>query len=183
MSGSDRLKEYLPDYYRNVLEMDELINAEGTEFDLLGTRIEELLNQSYPESATWALERYEKELQIIVDINKPTDQRRSVVISKMRGLGKVSGTMIKNVAQAYDGGTVDVDVSPAEYKIIITFIDTLGIPQNLDDLKAALEEIKPAHMSLSYAFRYLLLKEIGSMTISQLQRTPLNKFAGGGAVV
>lgn len=179
MSGSERLKDYLPDYYRNVREMDELMNAEGTELDILGTRVEELLNQAYPESATWALERYEKELQIIVDINKPTDQRRSVVISKMRGLGKVSGTMIKNVAQAYDGGTVDVAVSPAEYKIIITFIDTLGTPQNLDDLKAALEEIKPAHMSLSYAFRYLLIREISSMSINQLQQTKLDKFAGG----
>jgi len=102
----------------------------------------------------------------------------------MRGFGKVSGDMIKNVAQAYDGGTVDVAVSPSEYKIIITFIDTLGVPVNLDDLKQALEDIKPAHMTLSYTFRYLLIKEVHNvMTISQLQQTQLNKFAGGGPIV
>jgi hypothetical protein len=184
MSGADRLKSYLPGYYSGVREMDELMNGEGPEFDLLGARVEGLLNQAYPESATWALERYENQLQIIVDVNKPTDQRRSVIISKMRGSGKVSGDLIKSVAQAYDGGTVDVAVSAAEYKIIITFIDTLGVPVNLNDLKQALEDIKPAHMSLSYAFRYLLIKEVHSvMAISQMQLTPLNKFAGGGPVV
>jgi hypothetical protein len=184
MSGADRLKGYLPGYFSGILEMDELMNAEGPELDLLVARVEELLNQAYPEYATWALNRYEDELQIVVDVNKPTDQRRSVIISKMRGFGKVSGDMIKNVAEAYDGGTIDVSVTSAEYKIIITFIDTLGIPVNLDDLKQALEDIKPAHMTLSYAFRYLLIKEIhGVMTIDQLQLTPLSKFAGGGPVV
>ncbi|MEK8205824.1 YmfQ family protein [Paenibacillus sp. FSL R5-0636] len=184
MNGTDRLKNYLPAYYADILEMNELMNGEGPEFDLLGTRVEELLNQAFPESATWALGRYEEELQIVVDTNKPSDQRRSVIISKMRGFGKVSGDMIKNVAQAYDGGTVDVAVSPAEYKIVITFIDTLGVPINIDDLKKALEDIKPAHMILSYAYRYLLIKEVHKiMTINQLQQTLLNKFAGGGPVV
>lgn len=184
MSGADRLKGYLPAYYSGILEMDELMSAEGPEFDLLGSRVEELLNQSYPEYATWALDRYENELQIIVDPNKPTDQRRSVIISKMRGSGKVSGDMLKNVAEAYDGGTIDVSVTSSEYKIIITFIDTVGIPINLDDLKQALEDIKPAHMTLSYAFRFLLIKEVhGVMTINQLMVTKLSKFAGGGPVV
>ncbi|WP_438497182.1 putative phage tail protein [Paenibacillus sp. IHBB 3054] len=178
MSGEERLKSYLPGYYSGIVEMDELMNTEGPEFDLLGARVEELLNQAYPEYATWALERYENELQIVVDSNKPDEQRRSVIISKMRGYGKVSGEMIKNVAQAYDGGTVDVAVVPAEYRIIITFVDTLGIPANLDDLKQAIEDLKPAHMALDYKYRYLLIREIHNvMTINQLQLHKLTDFA------
>ncbi|MNV35160.1 hypothetical protein D3C71_1265980 [compost metagenome] len=178
MSGAERLKAYLPSYYEGIKEFDELLDTEGTEFDRLEASVLNLLNQSYPESATWALERYEKDLQIVVDAGKPADQRRSVIISRMRGSGKVSGTMIKNVAQAYDGGKVDVSVSAPEYKIIITFVDTLGIPVNLDDLKQALEDIKPAHMALTYEFRFLLIKEIhGIITYNQLQQTPYSKFA------
>lgn len=178
MSGAERLKSYLPGYYSEIVETNELMNAEGPEFDLLGERVEELLNQAYPEYATWALERYENGLQIVVDAGKPIDQRRSVIISKMRGYGKVSGDMIKNVAQAYDGGTVDVAVVPAEYRIIITFVDTLGIPANLDDLKQALEDLKPAHMALEYKYRYLLIREIHNvMTINQIQQRKLTDFA------
>lgn len=184
MSGAERLKSYQPEYYADVLEMAKLLDGEGPEFDLLPARIEDLLNQAYPGYATWALERYERELQIVVDAGKPTDQRRSVIISKMRGYGKGSGELLKNVAEAYDGGTIDVSVVPAEYRIVITFVDTVGIPPNLDDLKAALEEIKPAHMTLTYEFRYLLIKEIHNvMTINQIQTIKLSKFAGGEPVV
>lgn len=176
----ERLKGYLPSYYRGVLEMEKLLGAEGPELEQLGNQVADLLNQAYPESTTWALGRYENELQIEVDRNKPVEQRRSVVISKMRGYGKVSGAMIRNIAQAFDGGNVEVGVASAEYKIIITFVDTLGIPANLDDLKRVLEDIKPAHMELSYEFRFLLINEIhGSMTLSQLEQKPLSKFAGG----
>ena len=178
MSGSERLKGYLPKYYDGVLEMEQLTGTEGPEVDLMASRIEELLNQSYPESATWAISRYERDLQIAIEAGKPIEQRRSVVISKMRGQGNVSGSMIKNVAQAYDGGQVDVSVTPADYKITITFIDTLGIPPNLDDLKNALNDIKPAHLTLEYEFRFLLVRDIHNvMTFNQLKQTPFSKMA------
>ncbi|MBY9078316.1 YmfQ family protein [Paenibacillus sp. HN-1] len=174
---SDRLKEYLPGYYRDVRDMNELLETEGDEFDLLASRVGLLLDQAYPESATWALGRYEKELNITIDLSKPISQRRSVVISKRRGYGKVSGSMLRNVAQAYAGGTIDVSVVPGEYRINIKFIDNLGIPPNLDDLKSSLEEIKPAHMTLSYTYRYLLVREVNVMKISDLQATKMSNFA------
>jgi len=180
----ERLKGYLPGYYSGVLEMKKLLDTEGLELDLLEMRVQDLLNQAYPGSATWALERYEKELQIAVDRSKPVDHRRSVILSKMRGYGKVSGAMIQNIAQAFDGGAMEVEVASGQYRIIITFVDTLGIPANLDDLKRALEDIKPAHMMLSYEFRFMLINEIdGVMTLSQLEQIPLSKFAGGEELV
>lgn len=160
MSGSERLSGYLPPYYDGVKEFDQLTDSEEVEFDLLADRTQDVLNQFFPESATWALGRYEKELQIVVDPGKPVDQRRSLIISKMRGNGKVSGSMIKNVAEAYDGGEVDVAVVSAEYLIIITFIGTRGIPPNLSDLMAVLDEIKPAHLSVEYKFTYLTWDEL-----------------------
>ena len=51
---------------------------------------------------------------------------------------------------------------------------------NLEDLKSAIEEIKPAHLAVAYAFNYLLIRDIHDvMTMGQLGQTPLNKFAGG----
>ncbi|MCM3747466.1 YmfQ family protein [Paenibacillus pasadenensis] len=174
---SDRLIGYLPDLYDEVIEMYELLQSEGEELDLLFAGAESLLDQSYPESATWGLDRYERDLNLVIELGKPVDQRRSVIISKMRGYGKASGSLLKNVAQAYSGGTISVTVFPSERRILITFVDTLGLPPNLDDLKAAIEEIKPAHLILDYKFRYLLVQEVQGMTINQLQQRKLTDFA------
>ncbi|OAB33862.1 putative phage tail protein [Paenibacillus glacialis] len=183
MTAVERLREHLPDYYDEIVEMDVLTATEGVEFDRLYSDIETLLNESYPETSTMFLGRYERDLQIVVDKTKPADQRRSVIISKMRGSGKVSGSMIKNVAQAYDGGTVNVAVDMPHYTIVITFIDSLGIPPNIDDLKQALEDIKPAHMALEYKFRFLLIREIHNvMTLNQIQQITLSNFSGGEAI-
>ncbi|SDR81279.1 Uncharacterized protein YmfQ in lambdoid prophage, DUF2313 family [Paenibacillaceae bacterium GAS479] len=174
---SDRLKGYLPELYDEVAEMNKLLESEGDELDLLAAGTVSLLDQSYPESATWALDRYERDLNLVIDMGKPADQRRSVIISKMRGYGKVSGTLLKNVAQAYSGGTIAVSVQAAQHRILITFVDTLGLPPNLDDLKAAIEEIKPAHLVLDYKYRYLLIQEVQTMTLDQLEQRPLTDFA------
>ena len=97
------------------------------------------------------------------------------------GSGKVSGSMLKNVAQAYESGGIDVSVDSSEYRILIRFIDTWGLPSNLDDLKAAIEDIKPAHMTVEYRLRYLTIAEVESMTLSEMEQTRQDKLAGGGA--
>ncbi|SMF72492.1 hypothetical protein SAMN05661091_0875 [Paenibacillus uliginis N3/975] len=178
MSKTEAWLSYLPSYYQEITEMKSIASAKGAELDNLADRLEDMLDQHYPETATWTLSRYEQDLSIPTNLSKPVEQRRSVIISKMRGSGKVSGSMLKNVAQAFEGGRIDVSVSPAEYKIIITFIDTLGIPENLDDLEKALDDIKPAHMALDYEFRFLLVKDINNvMTFNQLKELPFNKLA------
>ncbi|MNP69599.1 hypothetical protein D3C76_1657190 [compost metagenome] len=56
----------------------------------------------------------------------------------------------------------------------------MGIPPNLDDLKAAIEEIKPAHMAVEFEFNYMLIRAIdGVLTLNELEALPLSKFAGG----
>ncbi|CAM4454997.1 putative phage tail protein [Paenibacillus xylanexedens] len=181
MSKAEVLMTLLPPLYENVLEMQLLTETEGVELDKLTVGLESVLDQFYPESATWALERYERDLQIPTNQAKPDDQRRSVIISKMRGSGKVSGSMLKNVAQAYESGGIDVSVDSGEYRILIRFIDTWGLPPNLDDLKSAIEDIKPAHMTVEYRLRYLTIVEVESMTLDEIEQTRQDKFAGGGA--
>ncbi|CAI6082007.1 hypothetical protein PAECIP112173_03399 [Paenibacillus sp. JJ-100] len=181
MTKADVLMNLLPPLYENVLEMQLLTETEGAELDKLAVGVEDALQQFYPESATWALDRYEQDLQIPINRAKPDDQRRSVIISKMRGSGKVSGSMLKNVAQAYESGSIYVSLDASEYRILIRFTDTLGLPPNLDDLKAAIEDIKPAHMTVEYRLRYLTIAEVESMTLREIELIRQDKFAGGGA--
>jgi hypothetical protein len=49
---------------------------------------------------------------------------------------------------------------PSEYKIIIEFIDTLGVPSNINTLKQVLGEIIPAHLVIEYHYRYLAWSDL-----------------------
>ena len=65
---------------------------------------------------------------------------------------------------------------------ILAFSEVLsaGIPAGINDLKAALERHVPAHLILEYLYRYLLIKEVHEvMTLTEMDATVMNKFAGG----
>jgi hypothetical protein len=60
--------------------------------------------------------------------------------------------MIKNTAEAFSGGEVDVIPHNEEYYFVVRFIGIKGIPRNMQAFKDKLEIIKPAH--LGYIFEY-----------------------------
>ncbi len=174
------LFSYLPAYYERSRIMRVDMDRKGTEMDALYDALDETFQQFFVRTATWGINLWEQELGIVPDATKPLEQRRAVAESKLRGGGKFSGAQVKNVAEAYDGGRVQVSFQPERWNFTIQFVDTHGIPPNLNDLKQAIEELKPAHLSVEYKFSYLLIKEIHLVkTLSDMESIPLSKFAGG----
>lgn len=152
---------YVPLFLREAKAYKGIINAQGPEFDTIRTNMADILSQFYVETATgWGLDLWEQMLKLSSYAGKSDDQRRSRIISKLRGMGTVNVSLIKNVAESYVYGTVNVTEDAANYSFAVTFIDSRGIPPNLDDVKAALEEIKPAHLAVSYLFTYLRWDEL-----------------------
>jgi hypothetical protein len=132
-----------------------VLDTKGKEHDAVKEQLLFIIDQIFAASASsWGLDRWEKDLELKTDTSKPDDQRRSRVVSKLRGLGNVTVNLIKNVAESFVYGTVDVIDNPALYTFTIKFIDPLGIPANLDDVKAALEDVKPAHLAVLYEFTF-----------------------------
>jgi hypothetical protein len=168
---------FLPGYYGRSRIMRSILDAQGAELDKLWEALDETLRQFYVTTATWGLEGWERELGIPADPEKPVEQRRSVILSKLRGIGSVTPQLLKSVAEAYDGGTVEVYAQPGSYRFTVKFIDTLGVPDNLRDLQAAIEEIKPAHLAVDYEYRYLLIDQVEAMTLDEIQNHKLTDFA------
>ncbi|MUT67821.1 DUF2313 domain-containing protein [Paenibacillus sp. NEAU-GSW1] len=174
------LLQYLPGYYSRIKEFQQLYDSEGVEFDDLVEATNSNLDQIFVDTATWGLSRWEKELAIKPPAGQPFEQRRSTIRSKMRGTGMITIKLIRSVAEAFHGGEIDVSTHPELYRVTIKFIDSVGIPPNLDDLKNVLRDIIPAHLDVVYTFSYLLINEIhGMVTLSDLEAIPLKKFAGG----
>jgi uncharacterized protein YmfQ (DUF2313 family) len=107
------------------------------------------------ETATWGLDLWEKAYGIKTDVSKSYAFRRARIESKMRSQGVTTVAMIKNVAESFSNGEVDVIEHPEEYRFEIKFIGTLGIPPNMDDLTGAIKEIKPAHLDFAYVYTFI----------------------------
>lgn len=147
--------DYGPKMYEELVESVAIIETEATEIELLHSRIADVLNQFNVESSTWGLKAYEYEVGVTTDVNKPIDQRKSVVVSKLRGAGVTTRELIENVAEAYANADVEVTEDNRHYNVIVKFVGVFGIPPNMSDLERSLREIIPAHMIYTLVFTYL----------------------------
>lgn len=153
------VKPYKPDllsYITPMLRASQVFKswdaASGYEIGLLKLNSNELLEQFFIATATWGIAYWEKQYGIPTDLNKSYEDRREVIKAKMRGSGTTTTQMIKNTAEAFSGGDVNIIEHPESYSFTVQFVGVLGIPKNLEAFKEMLETIKPAH--LGYEFKY-----------------------------
>ncbi|WP_042170619.1 putative phage tail protein [Paenibacillus gorillae] len=148
------LMNHLLEFYADIKESRIICQTEGTEFDSLESASAGLLSQRFVDSATWGLQRWEKELGIAVTAGQPFEQRRAVIWSRMRGTGTVRTESIKVVAGAYTNGEVEVLENFSESTITLKFVSVLGIPPNIADLTETLRSLIPAHLFIRFEYIY-----------------------------
>lgn len=173
----EQLRNELPQFYHTIKEINELIKVESKQLAKLDDWMEDIVNQSFVETATWGLSRWEKIFGISIDESKPLEQRRAVIKAKIRGAGVTTVELVKSVAESWYNGSVEV--TEEELMVMIKFNSNYGIPSNLDDVEKALREIIPAHLMIEYLFSYLSVADVNAMTIANLNNTLLSNFAGG----
>jgi len=175
------LMKYLPQnksFYSDSKIMKAIQDAYATEFGYTYFFLEDFMKQFLtPETATWGLSFWEEQLGLKTDISKSYEERREIIMSRLRGIGTIGREVIKRAAEAFSGGDVDVIEYPAEHRFIVKFVGTLGVPKNMVSFIEMIEDLKPAH--LAYSFEYIftwwdMLKELtwaqaGTMTWSQLK--------------
>lgn len=140
----------LPIYERNSKVFRDIIDVEAEEIDNKALDIEDFIKQLSIDTATWGLDIYEKELGISKDINKSYEERRSVIKSKYRGIGKFDKALLESIANAYTNGKTKAYFNG---KLNILFEDIRDHILNLVDFENTLEEIKPAHLDYVLSIR------------------------------
>lgn len=162
------LIEYLPDFYAASAEVSSVQAAISTQAAALRAARDGLLAQLNVSTATWGLDSWERALGITKKAADTTAYRRTRVMSKLRGAGTTTVAMIQTVAESFSNGEVEVIEDSANYRFDIKFVGTVGIPPNMDDLTAAVEEIKPAHLDYDYIIIYRTWDMIGTYTWDEL---------------
>lgn len=156
---SDLIK-YLPTYYQNSKIFLEIFKGINLECDNLFGDITDTQNQFFVVLTDRELWRYEKDLGIATDSNLSLEARRGKILSRLRGTGTVTKAMIRNVASSFVYGEIDIIEQPNNYTFIVKFISKKGVPPNIEDIKKAIEEIKPAHLAVEYVFTYRMWQEV-----------------------
>lgn len=132
--------------------MKTIYNVQGTELGSFLYYLKDLINQAFIETATWGLMYWENEYGIETNLNSSYEERREIIKAKKKGSGTTTKEMIKNVAETFSGGEVNVIEDNKNYSFTVQFVGVKGIPKNMQGFKNMLEDIKPAH--LSYSFKY-----------------------------
>lgn len=162
------LIDLLPGFYKNSTQVIELQGAFEHWTEALKAARDDLLVQLNVETATWGLSIWEKALGLETDVTKPYEYRRTRIMSKLRGAGTTTKKMIQNVAESFSNGQVEIIEYNEENRFVVKFVGQIGIPPNMNDLTAAIEEIKPAHLAYSFEYTYRTYGELTAYTHEQL---------------
>jgi len=171
----DRIMESVPDYYSTSAGYKAIVKAQADEYDTLEAQKDDLERQGNPYTATWGLKYMEEALGITVNENDSVEARRSRVIAKRRSPGNFSAALVKGIAESFSNGEVAVRVDVSKYIVTITFIGAKGVPENLQDLQAQLENVVHAHMEIQYEYTYMTWDDLDRAQITWDQMDDLNK--------
>ena len=160
--GDINLLDYLPSFYHNSNIVKSFIDSNSIEANILKDYVEDLNNNLYVKTATWGLDLFEEELGLTTDKSISYEERRERILAKKRGNGTTTKAMIKNTAEAFSGGEVEVMENFNDYSFVVKFVGVKGIPKNLTLFKNMIEEIKPAHLNYELAFTYTVWNMIMS---------------------
>ena len=141
-----RLIGYLPDSWHKSEEMQEILESDGIEIERLLNKARSIYGDSFILTASESrIKEWEQDLKII-----PTgtlEQRRLMILSVLRGAGKLNEPKIKKIVNAFTGGdaivtfadsTINVQVLPPNNGEVFLF----------PDIERSISPRKPAHIGL-----------------------------------
>lgn len=163
------LMKLLPDYYEENKTMQELQEIVGSEVEKEKAGLDHAVNQCNPKTAASnGLARHEKIYGINPEIQKSIRYRLERLGSRMLGAGMTTKQLIESIAATYTNAEAEVIEYFSEYKVLIRFVGTSGIPGNIEDIKNSIEEVIPAHLAVSYEYIFNTHGSVGTFTHADL---------------
>ena len=98
------------------------------------------------------------------DQGKSLADRRSRLLSKLRGAGTTTPEQIRQAVSAFANSDCEIIEDLANYSFTVKFVGTVGIPPNIADVKAAIEEIKPAHLAYTLLYLFYCWQDYAAQT-------------------
>lgn len=175
MPEFDDMLRSLPTAYRKDQWVRDLLGAIQSLDDTQREQMLDITQQLFPGSMTWALAIEERDAGLAS--TGTLEERRTALIARWRAAGKCDVDLIQRVCDSWKNG--EISVGFAEGVIVLTFVGAYGVPEAgaLAALQDAIEHTIPCHLETEYLYRYLLVREVGAMTVAELQGHTMHDFA------
>lgn len=175
MTEFDNMLRSLPVAYRTDKWVCDLLAAIQSLDDTQREQMLDITQQLFPGSMTWALAIEERDAGLAS--TGTLEERRTALIARWRAAGKCDVELIQRVCDSWKNG--EISVGFAEGVIVLTFVGAYGVPEAgaLAALQDAIEHTIPCHLETEYLYRYLLVREVGAMTVAELQGHTMHDFA------
>ncbi|PGT89223.1 putative phage tail protein [Bacillus sp. AFS040349] len=168
------LRDKMPSFYSESGMMLQLFEVEDTEIQDLEKSIQNTFDEFFIDTAKATIDRWEKEVGVPKS-SLPIEQRRATVKSKLRGYGTVNVDHIKTICDSYTNGDVSIIEKPSTYEFEVKFNSVRGIPPNMKDLQNIINQIKPAHLGVTYIYLYTTWDRFDSFNYTWDEFDSLNK--------
>lgn len=156
----------LPQQYQKDPWIVALSEAICSRIGKIDAEADSVIDQMSLDKISWNLPVEERVAGIVPAQAASLDTRRSALKAKWRSGEKVSLKTLQAVAASWNKGKVNVAFEGGH--IVVSFDDTIGIPDDLDGLKAALRAFAPAHLEIDYIIKYNTWGDFAATTWSQI---------------
>lgn len=144
----------LPELYRRTPEDAELQRV----LAWMMARVEQdkdfTLEQLFPSTASgWGLELWERAWGIPLDRTQSDQQRRARILAKVKGTGTTTLEVIRAIAQSFSPYRAEVVEEAELYRFVVWYLGTVGEVAHKEDLIAAVNDLKPAHLDWEIKYK------------------------------
>lgn len=149
MSKSEEMKAYLPRFFSDLREMQEIIGAEAPELEQINSIIFDQTDQHFIPTATWALERWERLLNIDRDITDDINVRRARIITQMSNFPSITYRTLERTINRYlknPSAIVRTTPGRSHFSARVNAYDLQYERQIIQQL----ERMKPAHFAYTF---------------------------------
>lgn len=154
-----RMLEMLPPYERNSIVFQEIMKAEEKQFNKMDADIKDLENQLSPDTATWGLAIYEKELGLQIEPNISIEMRRSLIKAKLLMQPPSSKAKFIEILKSFvETAEIEEIFNDYSFHVILKTLDTVG--DKLPYIQQVVEDFKPAHLAYLFIVCYLYYPKI-----------------------
>ena len=175
--------ELYQDFYKNSKEFTVLQKAFEKQCEKLNAATKDVLNQIFVKTATWGLDLWENLLGLPISGSKTYEERREIILSRLKTYHATTKDWIKKVASSFYNGDIEIVEDIANYIVYINFVSELGVPKNIDALKTTISKILPAHLEDIYNFKFRTWDEVAHLTWNDVAHLTWDELRGKEGVI
>lgn len=101
--------------------------------------------------------------------NIDIDTMRGNILVAYKSLDITTAEVIKTLVENYSNASCSVDDTSVDDVCFIKFINKVGIPSNLPEIKKALYSVSPAHVEFEFKFKYRTWGELKKTNMTYKQ--------------